>query len=153
MIIEFDWFCSLLFIQSMRTKFRIIIEDLNLKQMNLILTDEILKPMRAGIWIRAPPVLETISEYALKSNQWVDKAFVILLTAHTDETFANSIFEGELDATKQLMLVRFQLFFDSFLKGLHIKDNKLVPYEATSSRCSRSYGWILWELRSYALQL
>ncbi len=121
--------------------------------MNNLIEREMLAPMRANSWQNIPPVFQTACQQALQSKLWSQKAFVILLFAYSVSQFQQKFFEGESQGVRHLMLLRFELFFDSFLKGLRVKDGELVPFEPKSSRVERSFGWILWELRSYAMQL
>lgn len=133
--------------------FRIVMQELDLEKMNQIIENYMLQPMRARLWPNMPPVFLDACEQAKQSQQWTQKAFVVLLLAYTSKDFQDKLFDGEEEAIRLLMMKRFQLFFDAFIKGLRVCDNKLTRFKADSSRCERSYGWVLWELRSYSLQL
>lgn len=133
--------------------FRAIMQDLDLSKMDECIHKQILQPIKSGRWKNIPPVFEQSCELALQSPTWELKAFILLLAAHCDKPVGDYIFQKEHPVVQELMLFRFELFFDAFLKGLRVVDDKLVAFEPTTDRCHRSYGFIMWELRSYALQL
>lgn len=128
-------------------------EEQDITRMNQAIERDVLSNIRRGTWQNIPPVFVSCCEEALVSDKWIRKAFVLFLLGYVSMDFRKLLFSQESEHTKQMLLIRFQLFFDAFLKGWKVEGNELVQFQPSDSLYCRSFGWILWELRSYYLQL
>lgn len=132
---------------------RDIMQELDFATMNSAIEHLILKPIAEKKLNQIPPVFVTACEDALASDKWIRKAFILLLFGYASMDFRKHLFEHESSDLQHVMLTRCQLFFDGFLKGWRVENDELVQFKATDSIYPRSYGWIMWELRSFYLQL